>query len=306
MKIGLSEKLNKSLVIVAIVAVAIVAAVFASNGTFAEFTSSNRAKRVVAAYADEGQLFSSNYMLAVASEDARYYEKNIQLDKVTDEGKNVNITVCNYPQSNSEHFSSVDIVYTINADIVRVSGSTAIWVSSYSDYISSAGVDYVSPFPQEPVTLTGATASKDTYQIYMPKSLITDNLYVRITAGAVGFSDIQRLLCLSYPSTDTEIEWDIDCDVDDKSKSVSDYSGFNVRLFGTGAGTINLTWTAPIEISDVFCRQVAASAIQNGISFHVSGDVDSYDIQFYPNTKGAVSTWDYISKSYIRVSFIKD
>ena len=304
MKNGFTK--SKSLVIVAVAAVVIAAGVFASPYSLAEFTSSNRAKRVIAAYNDEGQQFSSNYMIPIGSSDARHYEKTIHLDSVNDDGKYINITVCNYPQSNSEHFINTDVVYSITADVVSVSGSVANTESSYASYISALDIDDVATFPQNNVTLVGAAASKDTYRIYLPKSLISDNYYVRITATADGITTIQRLLGLSYPSMETEVDWDIDCDIDDKSKSVLEYSGFNVRLFGSGAGTISLTWPASLNISDVFCDQVGASPAANSISFHVDGSVESYDLQFYPAYKGAVTSWNVISTNSIHISFTKD
>ncbi len=301
---------RKRIRLIAAVAIVLAAAVAVGISVYAEFTKSYRAKRVIAAVAPEGMLFSSNYLesgseihfstLRVGAGDAsEYYD--------------LEVTVSNHARGNNSRFYNRDIEYRLDTDIVTVSknqqGETVI--TSVSSDRPAVKIDGAAMAAAYLSTIATGSARSDSYVLSLPRTMLTDErkMYVQLTATPVGsgYTDLQpisALFDLAVRAETVTVTWHIE-PTDDRSAPAGDYSGFNYRLSGSGAGTVTLGWDASVlEISQVFKNEVgaASAALPDGwdgltaVSFDVdAADINSYDIQFYMASSGSVNSWEDVN-----------
>ena len=168
---------------------------------------------------------------------------------------------------------------------------------SYAEYIFE-DVE-MAPDPEH-----GITDITHIYHLTFPEEFIDNPTYYVELIATPSSSDLQPIsVWLNYrKSAGVAVkEWELVLR-DNTSNPVSDYSGFNYQLRGSGEGTVTLTWnSALLELSDVFwesigCPTKTVSAGLTSISFHVDSvyGKNSYDIQFY-RAGGTVSAWSALA-----------
>lgn len=266
---------------------------------FAEFTKSSRAKRVIAAYESGGLQFSSNYLMPGSEA-----PKTIYMTDATASGAAFNVTVCNYPQKNPMSVYEQDIHYVIEAEVVDVSGGSPVRVTDSAIYPDIRFIDMnnkiAGGFAYTSDTLTGGVRDSDEYKVYLPIEMTNyPYLYLRVTAtpdhNLQGLQPLSLMFNIAQATQRVALVWEIEA-TDDTNQDVNEFSGFNYRVYGTGRGTVTLNWPDDkLIISEVFERVVSSTASGGSITFEVDADNrNSYDIQFYPIGKGAVTSWDEI------------
>lgn len=89
----------------------------AVTGSFAAYTRTRYAKRVVTTKAGTGGMpFSSNYLDPISNpEDPAYNEKTFNVGNGT--GLSIPLTICNYPRNEIAKFSSTDITYKLKIEL---------------------------------------------------------------------------------------------------------------------------------------------------------------------------------------------
>ena len=313
-------RIIRTLIIFSIVA-ALLAVAFTVT---AEFIKSSRAKRVIAAYASNGMLFSSNYL----REGAEPAFQTVYVDKIVAEDVSNTyfdsyVTVCNFAQQNPSRTYGRTINYTLTASIVTISrdGSYNLVITPAVSSLPAVLVDDSAMLASYSGSLTYGASHTDTYKLSLPRTMLSGTkYYVYLTATPTGgaYADLQPISALIdlaiKPDANTST-WHIQS-TDDRSNAISQYSGFNFRLSGSGKGTILLGWdSSKLEISKVFKQTVSATAPDPGdvpagwagltaISFEVdAADVNSYDIQFYNASENVVSSWSNVA---VQMLFIED
>lgn len=282
---------------------------------YAEYTRSSRAKRVIGAYESVGSLFSSNYLLTEINANNRrtVYVGSAESIPVTQ----VAVTICNYAQGNPGKFYSRNIQYTFTWDLVTISNSSTVSYSppegkftgisvkrakrgdGENDTVLSKNVAYT-------FSLNGSASSRDTFLIRFDRDMLDPELptpvYLQLTATptpAANYADLKPLFVLldvSERSPRTTPGW-IGSWSD--SSDPSDLDGLNYAITGTGKGTCTLKWNSTLLTLSDYSRQIVLNAAtapavdpeKSGwmyVSFSVGSDnLDRYDIQFYPASKGA-------------------
>ncbi len=298
------------------IATAVVVLIALTVTAAAEFTKSYRAKRVVGAYEPNGMLFSSNHL--VASVDLEF--SSIEVDKAealsgTIPSFDVVVTVCNYAQGNPTQFYGKTINYNLDASIVQVTddGSghpVALPATGSLPAVLMNGSPLQARYTG---SLPGGVMSEDVYTLTLPRSMLTgEKYYVLLTATPTGgtytdLAPISKLFELMIRAEATASDWSVIA-TDDRSNPIDDYAGYNFRLSGSGRGKVTLGWDdTKLEINKVFTDAVGASAASlpagwtgAAIEFSVdAADVNNYDIQFYPASEGAVTSWSDVAVNMI-------
>jgi len=305
----------------ALIAAALLLALALSITAFAEFTKSYRAKRVIAAYAAEGMLFSSNYL----QPGAELYFSTIYLDRSDAEDESqtafdATVTVCNYAQGNPTRYYGRAISYTLTASVVRLvtDGEGNLATETVTSGVPAVLIDGSAMQSSYAGSLAAGAPRENVYTLSLPRTMLTgEKLYVQLTATpAGGYADLEAISALFdvavRPET-SSVTWHIE-PTDARGNDVDDYAGYNFRLSGSGKGTVVLGWNAAeLDVSEVFKSAVSASAASagelpagctDGIRFSVDADdVNSYDIQFYMHEKGVIPAWANVS---VQMTFTED
>ncbi len=305
---------------IAIVTIAALCVSVFTGTALAEFTKSYRAKRVIAAVDDPGMLFSSNYL----REGLNPSYTSFQVDTASDVPATSVITVNNFALGNPMKNYPEALTYTLEASVVRLvqSGGDIVpeVVTTNIPAVEINGRALASTGGTTSFTSTLATgaANTDTYPISLPKTMLTgEKLYLYVTATPdASHSDLHAIagfFHLTERIDSAHVDWSLD-PTDDRTITVSDFSGFNYRLTGSGAGTIILGWDpAVLTLSKVFKDKVNAAAAGSlpagwtgltAVQFEVDSDnINSYDIQFYQAFSGSVGSWSDVD---VRMSFAED
>ena len=315
-----NEKTSGKKIFRYIVVIAVVLAITIT--ATAEFTKSYRAKRVIAAYTSDGMLFSSNHL--VNSAELTY--STIYIDKVealtgSIPSFDMVVTICNYAQGNPTKYYGKTINYTLTASIVKV--VTDIYGDAVTEpatgSLPAVLIDGAAMQASYSGSLAMGAARENSYTVTLPRSMLTgEKVYVLLTATPTGASyadlaPISSLLELAVKTEATATAWTIES-TDTRSNGIGDYAGYNFRLSGSGKGTVTLGWDdTKLAINEVFKDEVSATSAASlpagwtgltAIEFEVDADdANSYDIQFFPASSGAVSSWSDVA---VRMIFEED
>ena len=289
----------------------------------AEFVKSYRAKRVIAAYASDGMLFSSNYLHDSALVDyATIYVDKLEAESGSTPYFDATVTVCNFAQANPVRAYGRTINYTLTASIVTVSkdGSGNQVITPAAGVLPAVKINGAAMLASYSGSLASGAARTDEYELSLPRSMLTgDKYYVLLTATPTGdYADLQpisALFELAIKSEGSSVSWTVE-PTDVRSNSIGDYAGYNFRLSGSGRGTVMLGWDGTkLDISKMFKEKVSATTPSAGdipaalsgltvIEFDVDADsINSYDIQFYPHTETSVSSWSDVA---VQMTFVED
>ena len=259
----------------------------AVTGSFAAYTRTRYAKRVVTTKAGTGGLpFSSNYLDPITNSGA-YNEKVISVGKDTD--LSIPLTICNYPRNEIAKYSNTKITYTLNIDLIGsepVPNDLKAYLKIDNTPLSSW--DYTSDH-----TLPGGSSHLDRYMITCnADSVETLSQYtIRITATssiATLGADL-KISPAGEQSTHWKGEWD-------EKEAGKDPDAFNYQIHGSAKETVTLTWdSAQVEIYAWFKDDLNAelggrgsvtettngSRITYSFPVGLEGQSNSYRIQFY-------------------------
>ncbi len=307
-------------------AVLVAAAIAVTVTATAEFTKSYRAKRVVAAYATEGMLFSSNHLQASVEPtySTVWVDRSDAADETIQSFDNI-ITICNYAQGNPTKYYGKTINYTLTTAIVQLvktdngDGTESVSIQPYTGAAPAVKIDGQPMQSSYSGSLLEGRDRENAYTLSLPRSMLTgDKLYVMLTATPTGASytdlgPIWGLFDIAIKPDASATGWHIES-TDNRANAIGEYAGYNFRLSGSGAGTVTLGWDASkLEINEIFKDSVSAAAPgslpagwsgMTAVQFHVdAASKNNYDIQFYPASAGAVASWNDVE---VQMTFDED
>lgn len=313
--------------------------------TYAEYTRSSRAKRVVATYDGAGFLFSSNYLSLNSDVVNNVYRRMIYTQKATASATG-EITICNYAQGNPTKVYDEDITYKLTAKLVIVyeEGGKTKKRDAEADEIGDRWVKikYKTDDDNETVTLNRTTAAYDEWD--------ESTLDHRIASGATdickvmfspGFNDAEpknlALYICAQPDDSLGINPLDSTFVTGVSSAASTwtgtfnenpsagelpkqnhYDGFNYVISGSGTGTFTLRWdNTVLQVSQIFLsKQGLTVTTTEGsnwsyIELEVNSNViDRYELQFYyaPGASETITSWEDLNdnSTYVQGNYTEN
>lgn len=241
-------------------------AAVAATGTYAAYSTSGYAKRVIAAQTEStssARRFSSNYLTENGSTGGN------RLVSVTNAGTSVivGITVCNYPQDDSTLFNTDPITYTIS---FKVYGDDGNEIADSGITLGESG---------STITLTGGKTSHHLHKLTVPSDML-DKIsagYIEVTAtpsAPTGLSPLSAKLQIVQAAAQ-QTGW--------VGEVTSSDDAINYQIHGTKQGTVTITWKEDVvslsKWSAEMLEQVPTSPLT--ISVGGAGKPTSYLLQFY-------------------------
>lgn len=295
-------KQNKKLVILILLVLTCLA--LAVTGSVAAYNKTSFVKRVITTKSGSNELrFSSNYLSPMEQSDSNYPKKII---RISDSGLNVGVTVCNYPQSDITKFSSESISFDLTVTLLDSSGNTVKDAALLSKIkVNDKPLTENSKINK---TLTGGKSSMElfTFTCSAEDAPSLKDCSLRIAAIPTAPSMDKKLGAdLKLTSGDAmKTAWDGGFG-DDQKRLSKEYDAFNYVISGSAEGTVTLTVSDKIKISDFSFKELNATQTGNDISFHVGGEgkPTSYRLQFYRTTAIPTDeTWATVN-GYITFKF---
>ena len=265
-----------------------------ATGTYAAYTDTAYARRVVTTGIDTNLLpFSSNYLYEHPSN--TYFRHTVS---VPNGNTTLYLTICNYPQKDNTKFSSSDIIYTLDISVVDKDGSKV-----------AVTPPTIEADPGREYTLLGRQTSTHVYAVTFTSQQVIDfqDYFVRITATSKnGWELAAEFKLVDAPSLDGEWKGRFtDGDTDDENVIIEpkDLDAFNYEVSGTGKGTLTVSWDDTVTLSQ-WCREdLDSDSTGNSISFDVGGEnkPTSYLLQFYRlNGRAEGDHWPSIEVSWVK------
>lgn len=241
-------------------------AAVAATGTYAAYSTSGYAKRVIAAQTkatSSARRFSSNYLTENGSTTGN------RLVSVTNAGTSVivGITVCNYPQNDATLFNTDTITYTIS---FKVHGADGNEITNSGITLGESG---------SAITLTGGKTSHHLHKLTIPSDML-DQIsagYIEVTATPSAPADLLPLSAKLQivQSAAQQTGW--------VGEVTSSDDAINYQIHGTKQGTLTITWNKDVvslsKWSAEMLEQPATSPLT--ISVGGAGKPTSYLLQFY-------------------------
>lgn len=268
----------------------------AVTGSFAAYTRTRYAKRVVTTKAGTGGLpFSSNYLDPITNS-GTYNEKVISVGKDTE--LSIPLTICNYPRNEIAKYSNTDITYTLKIELI---GPEPV-PDDLNDNLEIKDIPLSSWDSTRDHTLPGGSSHLDRYMITCnADSVETLSQYtIRITATssiATLGADL-KISPAGEQSTSWKGEWDT---------KETDADAFNYQIHGSARGTVTITWDPKqLTIYEWFITDLEEELDTLGnkpdyepngyLSFPVGleGQSNSYRIQFYKNNEYSVKSVEFL------------
>lgn len=241
-------------------------AAVAATGTYAAYSTSGYAKRVIAAQTkatSSARRFSSNYLTENGSTTGN------RLVSVTNAGTSVivGITVCNYPQNDATLFNTDTITYTISFKVCDAAGNE---ITSSGITLGESG---------SAITLTGGKTSHHLHKLTIPSDML-DQIsagYIEVTAtpsAPAGLLPLSAKLQIVQAAAQ-QTGW--------VGEVTSSDDAINYQIHGTKQGTLTLKWDESVvslsKWSAEMLEQPATSPLT--ISVGGAGKPTSYLLQFY-------------------------
>lgn len=241
-------------------------AAVAATGTYAAYSTSGYAKRVIAAQTkatSSARRFSSNYLTENGSTTGN------RLVSVTNAGASVivGITVCNYPQNDATLFNTDTITYTISFKVCDAAGNE---ITNSGITLGESG---------SAITLTGGKTSHHLHKLTIPSNML-DQIsagYIEVTAtpsAPAGLPSLSAKLQIVQAAAQ-QTGW--------VGEVTSSDDAINYQIHGTKQGTLTLKWDESVvslsKWSAEMLEQPATSPLT--ISVGGAGKPTSYLLQFY-------------------------
>ncbi|MBR6918171.1 MAG: hypothetical protein IKN38_08310 [Clostridia bacterium] len=304
----------------------IVISVLTGIVSFAEYTKSSRAKRVIASYESEGMLFSSNYLAKNGAAATEVRNRYRLFTGHTNTGASGDISICNYTQGNPARPNDSDINYVLSAKLVVVNGTTKRDAVA-SDLSAGMSVS---------LTLNGVTktlssenlsdafgsallrkrvASTDVCNISFSPAFNTDENNVALyivatpTPAVAGITPIDAIFSTGVSTSQERATWEGYFNESGAlgiagASAPTGFDGFNYTITGSGEGEFKLSWDPSLmspsqlfldEIGETVQTETVSGTVWNYIVFDVDSDIISrYDTQFYfaEDVLGTLATWN--------------
>lgn len=244
-------------------------AAVAATGTYAAYSTSGYAKRVIAAQSAESNnalRFSSNYLTATSSGN--------RLVSVTNAGTSVivGITVCNYPQNDATLFNTDTITYTISFKVCDAAGNE---ITSSGITLGESG---------SAITLTGGKTSHHLHKLTIPSDML-DQIsagYIEVTAtpsAPAGLPSLSAKLQIVQAAAQ-QTGW--------VGEVTSLDDAINYQIHGTKQQSLTITWEPTVVTLSKWSAEMlglpaTSSTISPPITISVGGadKPTSYLLQFY-------------------------
>ena len=299
---------------------ALVAAVY---GSFAAYTNFNSVKRVVSTKRqdDDNTMFSSNYLSLMNSNDTCPVKRISLAEK--DGNYTFTVLVCNYVWGDESLYNPKDISYTLTAKLLSMNGGAlpdgctgenGIKLNVIEDNVktnfSETNGEGVCTIPGQ--KLQTGTAAQKSYQFIMPKGL-KDNVKIQIkaepTEDSMAAVNSQILgAVLSFADYQVTKNWTGHF-IDSKEKTPDQYDAFNYEISGNGAGTVKVTWSDELLLSQwaVENREELThddTDSQYSYEFTMDDSTTVKQFQFYRNPKKLLDENDWTKlEKLVTVSF---
>lgn len=272
----------------------------AVTGSVAAYNKTSFVKRVITTKSGSSELrFSSNYLSHMRQGDS-YPQKVI---RISGAGLSVGVTVCNYPQSDITKFSNSEIKFKLKVELLGPDGQEVT-----DDTLSKITINKISlaEFGSEKeYSLPGGKSSMELFNFVCTDASNLKDYSLRIDAipTDTGMDKLGADLKLtSGEAMETAWSGEFSHDNNDDPKKLD---AFNYVISGSAEGTVTLTVSDKIKISDFSFEELNATQTGNDISFHVGGEgkPTSYRLQFYRTTAiPADETWATVN-GYITFKF---
>lgn len=272
----------------------------AVTGSVAAYNKTSFVKRVITTKSGSNELrFSSNYLSHMRQGDS-YPQKVI---RISGAGLSVGVTVCNYPQSDITKFSNSEIKFKLKVELLGPDGQAVI-----DGTLSKITINETSLADfnfEEEYSLPGGKSSMELFNFVCTDASNLKDYSLRIEAipTDTGMDKLGADLKLTSGEA-METAWDGGFG-DDQKRLSKEYDAFNYVISGSAEGTVTLTVSDKIKISDFSFEELNATQTGNDISFHVGGEgkPTSYRLQFYRTTAiPADETWTTVN-GYITFKF---
>lgn len=242
-------------------------AAVAATGTYAAYSTSGYAKRVIAAQTkatSSARRFSSNYLTENGSTTGN------RLVSVTNAGNSVivGITVCNYPQNDATLFNTDTITYTIS---FKVHGADGNEIADSGITLGESG---------SAITLTGGKTSHHLHKLTIPSDML-DQIsagYIEVTAtpsAPAGLPPLSAKLQIVQAAAQ-QTGWE-------GSVTGSDVDALNYQIHGTKQGTLTITWNKDVVSLSKWSAEMLGQSATSPLTISVGGadKPTSYLLQFY-------------------------
>lgn len=277
------------------------------GASYAAYTSQAYQRGVARNRDSEIIRFSSNYLQLYTNNTAEnaYVNRKISVGDNVTEGTNYNvdITVFNYANGNTNLISQRDITYTMT---IKISGD-------YANQCSVSDGTTSKTFENETVsygkTLRGRTATSDRYRVTIPSEAVNKVAIIATAVpgtGTLAITNNQILAGVLAPCTgDVTKTFRAEGRFTDADAGgiPTDYDGFNYEIsISSGTATGTLKWDSTIlEIDKYFLDKIkyTGSEDKGNISFKMdqSNGTGDYLIPFYIKDKAQIkSSWAEMEK----------
>lgn len=241
-------------------------AAVAATGTYAAYSTSGYAKRVIAAQTEltsSARRFSSNYLTENGSTGGN------RLVSVTNAGTSVivGITVCNYPQDDSTLFNADTITYTISFKVYGDDGNE----------IADSGITLGES--ESTNTLTGGETSHHLHKLTIPSDKL-DKIsagYIEVTAtpsAPAGLPKLSAKLQIVQAAAQ-QTGW--------AGGITSLDDAINYQIHGTKQQTLTITWNENVVSLSKWSAEMLGQSPTSPLTISVggAGKPTSYLLQFY-------------------------
>lgn len=241
-------------------------AAVAATGTYAAYSTSGYAKRVIAAQTkatSSARRFSSNYLTENGSTTGN------RLVSVTNAGTSVivGITVCNYPQNDATLFNTDTITYAIS---FKVHGADGNEIADSGITLGESG---------SAITLTGGKTSHHLHKLTIPSNMldIISAGYIEVTAtpsAPAGLPSLSAKLQIVQAAAQ-QTGW--------VGEVTSSDDAINYQIHGTKQGTLTITWNKDVVSLSKWSAEMLDQSATSPLTISVggAGKPTSYLLQFY-------------------------
>lgn len=298
------------------IGIALTLAISVTLTVYAEFTKSEKAKRVVSAYPSPGKLFTSDYLRASSTGEISNYASVFLSDEDVAKLKNnesvtrpeITINLYNYVHSNPSLYYSRNIPYTLTASLVNSDGTP--YTGDYDATIQNITLNKDNTSHIFNSTISGNALNSDSYNVsFDPHLYFEQSVFLEVVVEQTNhYPDIDTYLTARINVTELPTAanegWSItptDNRVIGDNDNSSDYYGYNYRVSGNGSGNVKVSWdNTKIMLSESVMKDMNITKITDGKTSYISIDVDSatvnsYDLQFFPviqNDASVVQSWE--------------
>lgn len=241
-------------------------AAVAATGTYAAYSTSGYAKRVIAAQTEatsSARRFSSNYLTENGSTTGN------RLVSVTNAGTSVivGITICNYPQNDATLFNTDTITYTISFKVYGADGNK---IADSGITLGESG---------SAITLTGGETSHHLHKLTIPSNML-DQIsagYIEVTAtpsAPAGLLPLSAKLQIVQAAAQ-QTGW--------VGEVTSSDDAINYQIHGTKQGTLTLKWDESVVSLSKWSAEMLGQSATSPLTISVggAGKPTSYLLQFY-------------------------